>query len=168
MCIRDRIYTEASRSIYEYQLDDSGIDATTAQVTRIRSTDPKLARSIRENSLRKLQTNLEEQVKNVLSNNGTEIAPKNISAARKVWDIFFIYFVKPLKSLYFLQYPPVALAITFSAISFSTVYFVNMTVEYKYSRPPYNFKPCHISVSYTHLDVYKRQHPWCRCLRFLF
>ncbi|CAI4037282.1 hypothetical protein SMKI_02G1500 [Saccharomyces mikatae IFO 1815] len=143
-----RIYTEASRSIYEYQLDDSGIDATTAQVTRIRSTDPKLARSIRENSLRKLQTNLEEQVKNVLSNNGTEIAPKNISAARKVWDIFFIYFVKPLKSLYFLQYPPVALAITFSAISFSTVYFVNMTVEYKYSRPPYNFKPLYIGLLY--------------------
>ncbi|CAI4055232.1 hypothetical protein SKDZ_02G1460 [Saccharomyces kudriavzevii ZP591] len=143
-----RIYTEASRSMYDYQLDDSGIDATTAQVTKIRSTDPKLARSIRENSLRKLQTNLEEQVKKVLSNNGGEIAPKKVSAVRKVWDIFFVYFIKPLKSLYFLQYPPVALAITFSAISFSTVYFVNMTVEYKYSRPPYNFKPLYIGLLY--------------------
>lgn len=143
-----RIYTEASRSLYEYQLDDSGIDATTAQVTRIRSTDPKLARSIRENSLRKLQTNLEEQVKKVLSSSGGEIAPKEVSAARKVWDTFFIYFIKPLKSLHFLEYPPVALAITFSAISFSTVYFVNMTVEYKYSRPPYNFKPLYIGLLY--------------------
>ncbi|KOH00367.1 Qdr3p [Saccharomyces eubayanus] len=143
-----RIYTEASRSMYEYQLDDSGIDATTAQVTRIRSTDPKLARSIRENSLRKLQTNLEEQVKQVLSKNGSEIAPREISAVRKCWDTFFVYFIKPLKSLYFLQYPPVALAITFSAISFSTVYFVNMTVEYKYSRPPYNFKPLYIGLLY--------------------
>lgn len=143
-----RIYTEASRSLYEYQLDDSGIDATTAQVTRIRSTDPKLARSIRENSLRKLQTNLEEQVKKVLSSTGGEIAPKEVSAVRKVWDTFFVYFIKPLKSLHFLEYPPVALAITFSAISFSTVYFVNMTVEYKYSRPPYNFKPLYIGLLY--------------------
>ncbi|CAI4058534.1 hypothetical protein N7582_001131 [Saccharomyces uvarum] len=143
-----RIYTEASRSMYEYQLDDSGIDATTAQVTRIRSTDPKLARSIRENSLRKLQTNLEEQVKQVLSKNGSEITPREISAVRKCWETFFVYFIKPLKSLYFLQYPPVALAITFSAISFSTVYFVNMTVEYKYSRPPYNFKPLYIGLLY--------------------
>ncbi|CAI4059674.1 hypothetical protein SUVZ_04G2550 [Saccharomyces uvarum] len=143
-----RIYTEASRSMYEYQLDDSGIDATTAQVTRIRSTDPKLARSIRENSLRKLQTNLEEQVRQVLSKNGSEITPREISLVRKCWDTFFVYFIKPLKSLYFLQYPPVALAITFSAISFSTVYFVNMTVEYKYSRPPYNFKPLYIGLLY--------------------
>ena len=43
---------------------------------------------------------------------------------------------------------PVTLAIIFSAISFGTLYVVNMTIEYEYSRPPYNFKPLYIGLLY--------------------
>ncbi|KAL6950083.1 hypothetical protein ACO0QE_000753 [Hanseniaspora vineae] len=69
---------------------------------------------------------------------------KNVDYKR----LFYTYGVRPLKSLYYLQYPPVALSITFSAISFAVLYFVNITVEYTYSRPPYNFKPLYIGLLY--------------------
>lgn len=69
---------------------------------------------------------------------------KNVDYKR----LFYTYGLRPLKSLYYLQYPPVALSITFSAISFAVLYFVNITVEYTYSRPPYNFKPLYIGLLY--------------------
>lgn len=46
--------------------------------------------------------------------------------------------VLPSHSLILFKYPPILLAIVFSGISFSVIYFVNIAVSYLYSRPPYD------------------------------
>lgn len=56
--------------------------------------------------------------------------------------------VKPIKSVNFLKYPPVALAISYSAVSFGILYLVNMTIEYEFARPPYNWKSLYVGFAY--------------------
>lgn len=70
------------------------------------------------------------------------------SALSKFRGNISFFFIRPLKSLYFLRCPPVALAISFSAISFGILYFVNMTIEYEYSRAPYNWKSLYVGFAY--------------------
>ncbi|ANZ73480.1 BA75_00996T0 [Komagataella pastoris] len=60
----------------------------------------------------------------------------------------YIYLVLPIKSLCFLQYPPVLLSIIYSAPCFAVLYFVNMTLTYCYARSPYNFSPILIGLVY--------------------
>ncbi|EER34005.1 hypothetical protein CTRG_02823 [Candida tropicalis MYA-3404] len=56
--------------------------------------------------------------------------------------------VRPLHSIILLKHPPVALVITFSAISFAAIYFFNMTISYEYSRDPYNFSEIIVGLMY--------------------
>ncbi|KAG7781592.1 hypothetical protein KL930_000603 [Ogataea haglerorum] len=60
----------------------------------------------------------------------------------------YVYGFLPLKSLHFLRYPPVFLAICYSAPCFAVLYFVNMTLSYCYSRPPYNFNSLLVGLVY--------------------
>lgn len=56
--------------------------------------------------------------------------------------------IRPLHAVVLLTYPPVLLVVTYSAISFSVVYFVNMTITYEYGRPPYNFSTIIVGLMY--------------------
>lgn len=58
------------------------------------------------------------------------------------------YIIRPLHSLVLLSHPPVALVISFSAISFCCIYFFNMTISYAYGRPPYGFSSNIIGLLY--------------------
>ena len=59
-----------------------------------------------------------------------------------------IYLYGPLKSFVFIRYPPVALAMAYSAPCFAALYVQNMTLTYMYSRPPYNFSPVLVGLVY--------------------
>ncbi|EGW30357.1 uncharacterized protein SPAPADRAFT_143386 [Spathaspora passalidarum NRRL Y-27907] len=56
--------------------------------------------------------------------------------------------IRPMHSIVLLQYPPVALVVAFSAITFAILYFFNMTITYNFARPPYNFHPIIIGLLY--------------------
>ncbi|BAP72348.1 uncharacterized transporter YBR043C [Kluyveromyces marxianus] len=115
-------------------------DTHLPQLSKIRTHDARLEEENYQNDLRRAQTQLMEEIEKIESSKH----PKT-----ELWkEEMYIYFIKPLKSLHFLKYPPVTLAIIFSAISFAILYVVNMTIEYCYSRPPYNFKPLYIGLLY--------------------
>ncbi|KAH3674248.1 hypothetical protein WICMUC_003406 [Wickerhamomyces mucosus] len=118
-----RIITRISTSRSQYYNDE------------INSHDPRLA-SIQQHD----QRALEESIKQ-------ELFQKSTFKQRLKKDCYF-YLVKPLKSVYFLSYPPVCLSISFSAISFGILYLVNMTLEYEYSRDPYNWKSLYVGFAY--------------------
>ncbi|VEU23125.1 DEKNAAC104159 [Brettanomyces naardenensis] len=71
---------------------------------------------------------------------------------RSSWQRFKLYFKiygwGPLKSFVFLRYPPITLAIAYSAPCFAALYVVNMSLTYCYSRPPYNFGPLLVGLVY--------------------
>ncbi|KAK6458261.1 A Q resistance multidrug resistance transporter [Scheffersomyces xylosifermentans] len=56
--------------------------------------------------------------------------------------------IRPLHSLVLLKHPPVALVISYSAISFAVIYFFNMTISYAYAREPYKFSSVIIGLMY--------------------
>lgn len=66
----------------------------------------------------------------------------------KVRRTMYDLFIRPTHSLVLLAHPPVALVIAYSAISFMTLYFLNMTISWSYARDPYNFKVIIIGLMY--------------------
>lgn len=60
----------------------------------------------------------------------------------------FLLFVRPLKSLKFLSYPPVLLAITYNGFCFFCLYFLNVSIESLYTSAPYHFSPVIIGLMY--------------------
>lgn len=64
------------------------------------------------------------------------------------WEALYDCFVRPLHALVLFAHPPVALVIGYSGIMFSVIFFINMTITYEYSRPPYNMLPIIIGLLY--------------------
>lgn len=148
-----RILTDAS-SRHNYATNDNNIDVGAPQISRIQSQDPRWESRIREYDMTRMRTNLENELaksesqKSRLARKLTEDDLEGRTRKQVILTQCYLHFIRPMKSVYFLQYPPVSLAIIFSAISFSVLYFVNMTIEYDYSRPPYNFKPLFVGLLY--------------------
>ncbi|CAR28622.1 ZYRO0F08228p [Zygosaccharomyces rouxii] len=146
-----RIISENSSS-RNYGLLEPNIDMDAPQVSRIQSHHPNLQKMMREDDLRRVQHDVREGISK-LASKFTEATSSDISPSpESKWDTFkrlaYIYLFRPIKSVYFLKYPPVMLAIIFSSVSFSILYFVNMTLEYDYSRSPYNFPPMLVGLMY--------------------
>lgn len=59
-----------------------------------------------------------------------------------------IYLYGPLKAFIFIRYPPVFLAMAYSAPCFAALYVQNMTLTYMYSKSPYNFSPILVGLVY--------------------
>lgn len=149
-----RVLTGAS-STYKYRApSDNNIDVGAPQISRIQSLDPRWESKIREYDLDRVRTNLQNELARVETERSrrtgkqSEESMERQSMKKRFLSFCYVYFIRPMKSVYFLKYPPVLLAIIFSAISFAILYFVNMTIEYDYSRPPYNFKPLFVGLLY--------------------
>ncbi|SCW01627.1 LAFE_0E03818g1_1 [Lachancea fermentati] len=144
----ERILTRTSE-VTQYPQNDHYGDPVAPQITRMQSRDPKQEQRIREQDLQRWKSNIENELEQMETRKSVKTSNPQSEESPNSWKkTIYIYGLKPLKSLHFLRYPPVTLAIIFSAISFAILYFVNMTVEYSYSRSPYNFKPLYIGLLY--------------------
>lgn len=90
-----------------------------------------------------------EKIQTIISENLQTFKKTGHYKEKIDYKLFFkLYFIKPLKMLYYLKHPPVILAITFSSVSFGVLYYVNMTLEKTYSQAPYNFKALYVGLCY--------------------
>lgn len=62
--------------------------------------------------------------------------------------ILYDYIIRPAHSIVLLGYPPVALVISFSALSFMGIYFFNISITNSYSAAPYNFSSVILGLMY--------------------
>lgn len=129
------------------------IDPVAPQLSKVQFYDLRQEQILREYEAKRMEVNVQEQ----LSRIGTAISNHTAyggynrvgkSKYKSYRHLAYLYFLRPIKSVHFLKYPPVLLAITFSAISFAILYFVNMTLEYGYSHPPYSFSPMLVGLMY--------------------
>ncbi|KAG5362447.1 Quinidine resistance protein 3 [Yarrowia sp. C11] len=60
----------------------------------------------------------------------------------------YMFGIAPLKTLLFLRYPPVALAIVYASYVFFSLYILNMAIQIVYSEAPYNFKTIIVGLLY--------------------
>lgn len=58
------------------------------------------------------------------------------------------YLIEPLSVLLLLRFPPVFLTVLIAAITFSSVYVLNIVIQYGFARPPYNFNETTVGVTY--------------------
>lgn len=96
-------------------------------------------------SLSRLTTNMSSYSRRIeleMSQVEPEVIPLSWSS------IIYDYAVRPMHSVILLGYPPVTLAIYYSAICFTGVYFFNITITDVYSRPPYNFNSIIVGLMY--------------------
>ena len=142
-----RMLTDAS-SRHNYPTADHNIDVGAPQISRIQSQDPRWESRMRDYDLARMRTNLENELAKTETQKSRLTDSVGRSKKRIIMNQCYIHFIRPMKSVYFLKSPPVLMAIIFSAISFSVLYFVNMTIEYDYSRSPYNFKPLFVGLLY--------------------
>lgn len=136
----ERIITQ-NRNLSSYELEGDGnfLDTFAPQLSKIQSKDINFEKSMHVSIYKKFKAKVEEEINKL---------DKHESDKSNWWNTLYIYLIKPLKSLHFLRYPPVLLAIIFCGVAFAIVYFVNISIEYTYSRPPYNFKPLYIGLLY--------------------
>jgi multidrug resistance protein len=57
-------------------------------------------------------------------------------------------FLDPLKIILLLRYPAVSVTVYYSAITFGSLYFLNISVESTFSRPPYKFSTLIVGLLY--------------------
>ncbi|AET39543.1 Qdr3p Ecym_4506 [Eremothecium cymbalariae DBVPG len=137
----ERIMTHISDSIHIHR--DPGVP----ELSLICSHDPRVVGNVLEGDLQRARSNVEKHL-DKLADEGS-----NVGILKRMGKLGYLYLLQPLNSLHFLRYPPVFLAIIYSAITFATLYFVNMTISYSYSNPPYNFKPLYIGLLYIPLSL---------------
>lgn len=136
----ERIVTRMSirnDSTYDVNAETDEPEALSPELFRVRTAanDPRIA-EIRHNDLERIKTEINQELDH------------KPTRSEKFKKGLYEFTYKPLKTLIFLRYPPVALAISFSAISFGVLYLVNMTIEYEYARPPYNWKSLYVGFAY--------------------
>ncbi|RLV96699.1 MFS antiporter QDR3 [Spathaspora sp. JA1] len=99
---------------------------------------PTLSRLNTNKSTASRRVTIEDQISKVLTETGKEHWKTTL------YDLT----IRPMHSLVLLKYPPVALVVAFSAITFAILYFFNMTITYSFARAPYNFHPIIIGLLY--------------------
>jgi multidrug resistance protein len=57
-------------------------------------------------------------------------------------------FLDPLKIILLLRFPAVAITVYYAAITFGSLYFLNISIESTFSRPPYNFSTLIVGLLY--------------------
>ena len=57
-------------------------------------------------------------------------------------------FIDPLSIILYLRYPPVLLTVYYASITFGSLYLLNISLEYTFSRPPYNFSIIILGLTY--------------------
>ncbi|KAH8671695.1 major facilitator superfamily domain-containing protein [Xylariales sp. PMI_506] len=57
-------------------------------------------------------------------------------------------FVEPLRVLAYLRHPPITISVATAAIGFASLYVVNISIQYDFASPPYNFTTTEVGVVY--------------------
>jgi multidrug resistance protein len=57
-------------------------------------------------------------------------------------------FLDPLKIILYLRFPAVAITVYYAAITFGSLYLLNISLETTFSKPPYNFSTIEVGLTY--------------------
>lgn len=68
--------------------------------------------------------------------------------SKKFATSLYHYLIEPLNVLLLLRFPPVLLTVLIAAIAFSSLFVLNIAIQYGFSRPPYNFDQITVGVTY--------------------
>ncbi|KAL2866637.1 MFS transporter [Aspergillus lucknowensis] len=79
----------------------------------------------------------------------SRVSSRQVIGATARWlKLFKIVFLDPLKIILYLQYVPVALTVYYAAITFGSLYVLNVSIEHTFVEDPYNFDTLIVGLLY--------------------
>ncbi|EON68689.1 hypothetical protein W97_07947 [Coniosporium apollinis CBS 100218] len=74
---------------------------------------------------------------------------QSVAQTSKKWaKLFHRCFIDPLSVILYLRFPAVALTVYYASIAFGTLYFLNISIQETFSKPPYNFSTTIVGLLY--------------------
>ena len=67
---------------------------------------------------------------------------------KKYTRMLRMFFLDPLKIVLWLRFPAVALTVYYAAVTFGSLYILNVSIQLSFSRPPYNFPTIIVGLLY--------------------
>ena len=58
------------------------------------------------------------------------------------------WFINPLSIILYMRFPAVAVTVLYASITFGSLYFLNVSIQYTFSRPPYDFSVMIVGLLY--------------------
>jgi len=89
----------------------------------------------------------------IVSNTAPELLALEIFNSAKLSQKAFIMFIKPLKTLKFLTYPPVILAVIYNGYCCFCLFFLEVSLESLYTATPYRLSSILIGLTYLPLTI---------------
>jgi hypothetical protein len=68
--------------------------------------------------------------------------------SKKYFKVARMLFIDPLSVILYLRFPPVALTVYYSAVTFGSLYVLNISLQYTFEKPPYDFATIIIGLLY--------------------
>lgn len=68
--------------------------------------------------------------------------------SKKYLKVLRMFFVDPLSIILYLRFMPVLLTVYYSAVTFGSLYVLNISIQYTFERQPYNFETIIIGLLY--------------------
>jgi multidrug resistance protein len=85
---------------------------------------------------------LESSIRRMTTAESAKVRTRNLAASAKR------IFIDPLSVLLFLRFPPVFITVFTAAIAFGALFISNISIQQKFSQPPYNFSEIIIGLMY--------------------
>lgn len=83
-----------------------------------------------------------EELRRMPTAESAKVRTKKFAAALKR------FFIEPLSVLLFLRFPPVLVTVLISAIAFGSLFVANISIQHKFSDPPYNYEQLIVGLLY--------------------
>ncbi|KAH0494533.1 hypothetical protein TgHK011_001150 [Trichoderma gracile] len=84
----------------------------------------------------------DESIRRMTTAESAKVRTRNLAASAKR------IFIDPLSVLLFLRFPPVFITVFTAAIAFGALFIANISIQQKFSQPPYNFSEIIIGLMY--------------------
>ena len=71
-----------------------------------------------------------------------------IQKSKRLLRILQRVFIDPFRIVYYLRFPAVAITVYYAAITFGSLYVLQVSIQWAFTRPPYNFTSVEVGLSY--------------------
>ncbi|MGQ7562358.1 hypothetical protein ACTGUR_11855, partial [Streptococcus suis] len=79
----------------------------------------------------------------------SRVSSRQVIGATARWlKLFKMIFIDPLKIILYLRYLPVLLTVYYAAITFGSLYVLNVSIEHTFGEAPYNFDTLIVGLLY--------------------
>lgn len=146
--VRQRLMERLDDSVSAVELERMATNLSQHSSLRREVLDDETPVDVVMPSLLRLTTNRSSYSRKVLDYEMNRVPLYDSDKHGRWTSTLYDYTIRPTHAVRLLAYPPVALVISYSAITFMGVYFLNISITNEFSSAPYNFSSVIVGLLY--------------------